>query len=161
MIFSSKAEYGVRLMVELGRQSTGTAGYGEAEPGGQPTSLKALADAEGLPLAYLEQVVARLRKAGLVMSARGAHGGYWLARPAEEISMDEVVQALEGQIAPMECFVHDHTERVLCSHEADAGRCATKLLWTRVQGGIIRSLQATTLAELVEFAKRSDEVIAA
>ena len=69
--------------------------------------------------------------------------------------MDEVVQALEGSIAPMECFVHDHTERVLCSHQPDAGRgCATKLLWTRVQGGIIRSLQTTTLAELVEFSRR-------
>ena len=111
MIFSSKAEYGVRLMVELGRQSPE-----------QPTSLKAIADAEGLPLAYLEQVVARLRKAGLVQSARGAHGGYWLSRPAEEIAMVDVVQALEGAIAPMECFVHDHTERVLCSHEPDAGR---------------------------------------
>jgi Rrf2 family transcriptional regulator, cysteine metabolism repressor len=141
MIFSSKAEYGVRLMIELGRQVPE-----------HPTSLKAIADAEGLPLAYLEQVVARLRKAGLVRSARGAHGGYWLSRPAEEIAMDEVVQALEGSIAPMECFVSDHTERVLCSHEPDAGRgCATKLLWTRVQGGIIRSLQATTLAELVQF----------
>src|SRR5947209_5310942 len=146
MIFSSKAEYGVRLMVELGRQSPE-----------QPTSLKAIADAEGLPLAYLEQVVARLRKGGLVMSARGAHGGYWLSRPAEEIAMDEVVQALEGTIAPMECFMHEHTERVLCSHEPDAGRgCATKLLWTRVQGGIIRSLQTTTLAELVEFSRRGE-----
>src|SRR5436309_15936295 len=98
MIFSSKAEYGVRLMVELGRQTPA-----------QPTSLKAFADAGNLRLAYLEQVVARLRKAGLVMSARGAHGGYWLARPAEEISMDEVVQALEGSIAPMECFIHEPT----------------------------------------------------
>jgi Rrf2 family cysteine metabolism transcriptional repressor len=143
MIFSSKAEYGVRLMVELGRQSPE-----------HPTSLKAIADAEGLPLAYLEQVVARLRRAGLVMSARGAHGGYWLARPAEEIAMDEVVQALEGTIAPMECFVSDHTpERVLCSHGPDRGRgCATKLLWTRVQGGIIHALQEMTLAELVRFA---------
>ena len=141
MIFSSKAEYGVRLMIELGRQAPE-----------HPTSLKALADAEGLPLAYLEQVVARLRRAGLVMSARGARGGYWLSRPADEIAMDEVVQALEGSIAPMECFVSDHTERVLCSHEPDAGRgCATKLLWTRVQSGIIRSLHATTLAELVAF----------
>lgn len=146
MIFSSKAEYGVRLMIELGRQRPE-----------QPVSLKAIADAEGLPLAYLEQVVARLRRAELVMSARGAHGGYWLSRPAEEISMDEVVQALEGSIAPMECFVHDHTERVLCSHQPDAGRgCATKLLWTRVQGGIIRSLQNTTLAELVQFAARHE-----
>ena len=147
MIFSSKAEYGVRLMVELGRQT--------AE---QPTSLKAIADAEGLPLAYLEQVVARLRKANLVMSARGAHGGYWLARPAEEITMFDVVAALEGTIAPMECFVHDQMERVLCSHQPDANRgpCATKLLWTRVQGGITRTLQTTTLAELVDFSRRSE-----
>ncbi|MGH2877425.1 MAG: RrF2 family transcriptional regulator [Solirubrobacteraceae bacterium] len=146
MIFSSKAEYGVRLMIELGRQRPE-----------QPVSLKAIADAEGRPLAYLEQVVARLRRAELVMSARGAHGGYWLSRPAEQISMDEVVQALEGSIAPMECFVHDQTERVLCSHQPDAGRgCATKLLWTRVQGGIIRSLQNTTLAELVQFAARRE-----
>jgi DNA-binding IscR family transcriptional regulator len=71
--------------------------------------------------------------------------------------MDEVVQALEGAIAPMECFVNEHTERVLCSHEPDAGRgCATKLLWTRVQGGIIRSLQQTTLADLVEFSRRGE-----
>jgi Rrf2 family cysteine metabolism transcriptional repressor len=57
----------------------------------------------------------------------------------------------------MECFVHDHTERVLCSHEPDAGRgCATKLLWMRVQGGVIRSLQTTTLAELVEFSRRHE-----
>jgi len=148
MIFSSKAEYGVRLMVELGRQNPD-----------QPTSLKALADAEGLPLAYLEQVVARLRKAGLVMSARGAHGGYWLAKPADEIAMFEVVQALEGAIAPMDCFLGEHSERVLCSHEPDSGHgCATKLLWTRVQGGIVRSLQTTTLAELVDFSRKHDRV---
>ncbi len=93
------------------------------------------------------------------MSARGAHGGYWLARPAQEITMDEVVQALEGAIAPMDCFLSDHTERVLCSHEPDGGRgCATKLLWTRVQSGIVRSLQTTTLAELVRFAGPTDVV---
>ena len=144
MIFSAKAEYGVRLMVELGRQDRG-----------QPTSLKALAEAEELPLSYLEHVVARLKGAGLVTSSRGAHGGYRLARPAQEISMDQVVQALEGTIAPMECFVTDQIERVTCSHEPDAGQaCATKLLWTRVQGGVVKALQTTTLAELVEFADR-------
>lgn len=150
MIFSSKAEYGVRLMVELGRQAPD-----------QPTSLKAIAEAERLPLAYLEQVVARLKRAGLVMSARGAHGGYWLARPAEQITMDEVVQALEGTIAPMECFLAEATERVLCSHTHEAGagqHCATKLLWMRVQGGIARSLQTTTLAELVDFSRRESPV---
>ncbi len=144
MIFSSRAEYGVRLMVELGRQSPD-----------RPTSLKTIAEAEQLPLAYLEQVVAKLKKAGLVQSARGAYGGYWLARPAAEIAMDEVVQALEGQVAPMDCFVEDSTHGVLCSHTLDAGRaCATKLLWTRVQGGVIRALQTTTLAELIEFSQR-------
>src|ERR1700753_2432517 len=99
MIFSSKAEYGVRLMVELGRQNPE-----------QPTSLKAIADVEGLPLAYLEQVVARLKKAGLVMSARGAHGGYWLARPAGEIGMDEIVPAPRGGNGPLGGFWADpHT----------------------------------------------------
>ena len=53
----------------------------------------------------------------------------------------------------MECFVHDHTERVLCSHEPDSGRsCATKLLWTRVQGSIVRTLTDMTLADLVRMA---------
>jgi Rrf2 family transcriptional regulator, cysteine metabolism repressor len=147
-MFSTKAEYGVRVMAHLAGRS-----------GDEPTSLGTIAEAEGLPLAYLEHLVQRLRRAGLVESRRGAYGGYSLARPAAEIPMAEVVQALEGAIAPMECFVHDHTERVLCSHEPDAGRgCATKLLWTRVQAGIVRSLQTTTLAELVEFSHRTDRV---
>ena len=70
MIFTTKAEYGVRLLVELGRQGSG-----------QPVSLKAIAEAEGLPLAYLERIVALLKKAALVESTRGAHGGYRLSRP--------------------------------------------------------------------------------
>jgi Rrf2 family transcriptional regulator, cysteine metabolism repressor len=145
-IFSSRAEYGVRLMVELGRQTED-----------KPISLKAIAEAENLPLAYLEQVVARLRKADLVNSARGAHGGYWLARPAEDITMDEVVQALDGAVAPMECFAPTgRDDRILCSHlDNDGQGCATKLLWTRVQGGVIQSLKGTTLAELVAFAHRT------
>ena len=65
--------------------------------------------------------------------------------------MDEVVLALEGHIAPMDCFVDDRSGRVLCSHQTDEQLCATKLLWTRVQMGVIRSLQHTTLAELIDF----------
>jgi Rrf2 family cysteine metabolism transcriptional repressor len=110
-----------------------------------------------LPLSYLEHLVAKLREAGLVTSTRGAHGGYRLARPAKEIDMLEVVQALEGPIAPMECFHIEREGRVLCSHEADDGRaCATKLLWTRVQGGVTKALNGTTLADLVEFAGQHD-----
>lgn len=146
MIFSTKAEYGVRLMVELGRQT-----------GDAPVPLSAIAEAERLPLAYLEHLVAKLREAGLVTSRRGAHGGYQLARPAGEIAMDEVVLAMEGTLAPMECFVEEREGRVLCSHETDGDRaCSTKLLWTRVQGGMIKALQKTTLAELVEFSERHD-----
>src|SRR6266852_1992265 len=114
MIFTTKAEYGVRLLVELGR-------HGNQDP----VSLKAIAEAEGLPLAYLERIVALLRKAGLVESTRGAHGGYRLARPASAITMDEAVLALEGVVAPMSCFMDDRggddadRKGVLCSHLAD------------------------------------------
>jgi Rrf2 family transcriptional regulator, cysteine metabolism repressor len=141
MLFSTKAEYGVRLMVELGRQ-----------PGSAPVSLSAVAEAERLPLSYLEHLVAKLRNAELVSSTRGAHGGYRLARTAETITLDEVVEALEGQIAPMECFHETPEGKVLCSHESDGDHaCATKLLWTRVQSGVTKALAGTTLAELVEF----------
>ena len=145
MLFSTKAEYGVRLMVEVGRRA-----HRAQEP--EPVSLTQIAEAEHLPLSYLEHLVAKLRQAGLLTSVRGAHGGYLLARPAEEIGMLEVVQALEGPIAPMECFHPDNEGRVQCSHPDEADRtCATKLLWTRVHGGVTKALSGTTLAELVAF----------
>ena len=141
MLFSTRAEYGVRLMVELGRQEDGA-----------PVALSAVAESERLPLSYLEHLVAKLRKAGLVESQRGARGGYRLGRPADQIEMLEVVQALEGAISPMECFQPDPEGKVSCSHETDGDHaCATKLLWTRVQGGVTKALAGTTLAELVEF----------
>ena len=115
-------------------------------------SLKAIAAAERLPLAYLERIAALLKRGGLVEATRGAHGGYVLAKPAGEITMDAVILALEGAVAPMDCFFDDRDGRVACSHEVDGQHCATKLLWTRVQVGVIKSLQRTTLAELVGFA---------
>ena len=151
MIFTTKAEYGVRLLVELGR-------HGEDAP----VSLKAIAEAEGLPLAYLERIVALLKKAGLVESTRGAHGGYRLARPAEDIRMDEAVLALEGVVAPMACFVDDRSDstgKVLCSHHETGDLCATRLLWMRVQGGVTEALQRTTLAELVAFSNREPNLM--
>ncbi len=147
MMFSTRSEYGVRVMIQLGRRH-----------GAGPVSLAEVADSEQLPLPYLEQLVARLRKADLVSSTRGAHGGYELACPPEAISMAEVVQALEGTLAPMQCLTDPVTHRVLCNHELDDESCATKLLWTRVQGGISRALEQTTLAELVTFAERGATV---
>src|SRR3954453_161759 len=139
MMFSTKAEYGIRVLVELA-----------ARGGTSPVPLTEIAESNGLPLAYLEHLVARLRKAGLVESRRGARGGYLLARPADDITMAEVVEALEGAIAPIECITADPDGSIVCSRESDPNhRCPTKLLWTRVRFSIVRTLQDTTLSELV------------
>ncbi len=135
MIFSTKAEYGVRVMTHL----AGT-------DAGRPVSLGTIAEAEGLPLAYLEHLVQRLRRQGLVESRRGAHGGYTLSRPASEITMAEVVSALEGHLAPIECI----TPEGMCSREVSGVTpCPTKLLWTKVQGSIVRTLTDMTLEDLI------------
>ena len=139
MMFSTKAEYGVRVMVELARRT-----------GGDPVPLAEIAAHDGLPLAYLEHLVARLRKAGLVDSRRGSRGGYLLARAPGEITMAEVVEALEGSIAPIECISEAADGSIVCSRESHPGRaCPTKLLWTRVRFSIVSTLQETTLADLV------------
>jgi Rrf2 family protein len=138
MMFSTKAEYGVRVMVELARRA-----------GEEPIPLAEIAADDGLPLAYLEHLVARLRRAGLVDSRRGSRGGYMLARPSTEITMAEVVEALEGSIAPIECISEASDGSIVCSRESREDRiCPTKLLWTRVRGSIVRTLQETTLADL-------------
>jgi Rrf2 family transcriptional regulator, cysteine metabolism repressor len=149
MMFSTKAEYGVRVMVALARRD------GEA-----PISLAEIADDDGLPLAYLEHLMARLRKAGLVDSRRGARGGYLLARPADEITMAEVVSALEGSIAPIECITESTDGSLVCAREAtdDDRVCATKLLWTRVRGSTVRTLEDTTLSDLVQDKPRKTVV---
>jgi Rrf2 family protein len=139
MMFSTKAEYGVRVMVELARRN-----------GEEPVPLAEIAANDGLPLAYLEHLVARLRKAGLVDSRRGSRGGYLLARSPVEITMAEVVEALEGSIAPIECISEGPDGSIVCSRESDPGHaCPTKLLWTRVRLSIVRTLQETTLADLL------------
>jgi Rrf2 family cysteine metabolism transcriptional repressor len=137
-MFSTKAEYGVRVMAHLAKRD-----------GQNPISLGSIADAEGLPLAYLEHLVQRLRKAALIESRRGAHGGYTLARPAKDITMAEVVAALEGEIAPIECISADADGVLTCTREG-IEPCPTKLLWTRVQGSIVRTLNDMTLDDLVQ-----------
>jgi Rrf2 family cysteine metabolism transcriptional repressor len=145
MMFSTKAEYGVRVMVELARRA------GESVDGSESVvPLAEIAEHDGMPLAYLEHLVARLRKAGLIDSRRGSRGGYLLARPAEQITMAEVVEALEGSIAPIECISQSSDGRVVCSRESDPNHvCPTKLLWTRVRFSIVRTLRETTLADLL------------
>ena len=150
MMFSTRAEYGVRVMVELARRG-----------GVEPVPLGEIADGEGLPLAYLEHLVARLRRAGLIESRRGARGGYLLARPPGEITMAEVVEALEGSIAPIECISSGPDGTIRCSRESDPEHvCTTKLLWTRVRASIIDTLRETTLDELIP-ATEQQKVVAA
>ena len=145
MMFSTKAEYGVRVMVELARRA------GDTPEGAESVvPLAEIAEHDGMPLAYLEHLVARLRKAGLIDSRRGSRGGYMLARPAQDITMAEVVEALEGSIAPIECISQASDGRVVCSRESDPNHvCPTKLLWTRVRFSIVRTLRETTLADLL------------
>jgi Rrf2 family transcriptional regulator, cysteine metabolism repressor len=139
MMFSTKAEYGVRVMVELARRADE-----------DPVPLAEIASRGELPLAYLEHLVARLRKAGLVDSRRGSRGGYLLARSPAEITMAEIVEALEGSIAPIECISEAADGSIVCSRETDPGHvCPTKLLWTRVRFAIVRTLHETALADLV------------
>jgi Rrf2 family transcriptional regulator, cysteine metabolism repressor len=146
MMFSTKAEYGVRVMAHLANSD---------DDG--PISLATIADAEGLPLAYLEHLVQRLRKAQLIESRRGAHGGYTLARAPGDISMAEVVSALEGDIAPIECITADADGVLTCAREGNEP-CPTKLLWTRVQGSIVRTLTEMTLADLVQPMRKATPV---
>ncbi len=139
MMFSTKAEYGIRVMVELARRA-----------GDEPVPLAEIAERGGLPLAYLEHLVARLRKADLVASRRGSRGGYLLARPAADITMAE---ALEGSIAPIECISEASDGSIVCSRESTPGHtCPTKLLWTRVRFSIVSTLRETTLADLLRGA---------
>ena len=164
MMFSTKAEYGVRVMVALAQRAASTpdgeeavVGQGEGRPGRMglqtPPSLMSLgeiAEHDGLPLAYLEHLVARLRKAGLIESRRGSRGGYMLARAPREITMAEVVEALEGAIAPIECISQSADGSIVCSREQDPDHvCPTKLLWTRVRFAIVSTLMNTTLADLL------------
>jgi Rrf2 family transcriptional regulator, cysteine metabolism repressor len=132
--FSTKGEYGVRLMVQLGRR------YGLG-----PASLAEIAADEDLPRAYLEQLVTSLRDADLVVSTRGARGGYELAAPPAQVRMSDVLRALEGPIAPMIC-ASDEPEHALCERSA---RCTVNLLWIRVRDAITGTLDGMTLADLV------------
>ena len=111
-----------------------------------PASLAGIAAEEDLPRAYLEQLVVSLREAGLVVSTRGAHGGYELARAPEPIPMGDVLRALEGPIAPMMCASDDPEHATTCDRSS---RCTVNVLWVRVRDAITGALDSMTLADLV------------
>ncbi len=134
MRVSSRAHYSLRMMTEFARA------YGSG-----PLSIAEVARVEGLPLSYLEQLAAQLRRSGLVQSTRGVRGGYSLTRPPERISVLEVVNAVEGEVSPVQCV---STAYVLgsCARE---GECASRGLWQRLKESIDSVLRQATLAELI------------
>src|SRR5581483_3738531 len=87
MRVSAKADYAIRAMVEL------------AAAGDGPLKAERIAQAQEIPLKFLENIMTDLRQGGLVRSQRGAEGGYWLAKPAEEISLADVIRSVEGPLA--------------------------------------------------------------
>jgi Rrf2 family transcriptional regulator, cysteine metabolism repressor len=130
MWVSTKAQYGMRALVEV------------AVGGERPTSLKTVARRQQLSQQYLEQIFAALRRGGIVESVRGAHGGYRVARPLDEVDALEVVELLEGSVAPVRCIDDEDA----C---ARTGRCSTESLWRDVDVAVRDVLRRTTLADLV------------
>ncbi len=139
MRLSTRGEYGVKAMIDLALH------YGEG-----PTALKSVAERQFISEHYLEQLIASLRKAGLVTSVRGAQGGYELARPPGEITVGDVVRVLEGPIAPVEC-VDESQEFSNCTHSES---CVTRIVWKRLRDSITQVLDSTTLADLSEEARK-------
>jgi Rrf2 family protein len=115
--------------------------------GGRPRSLTDISQTEMLPLAYLEQLVKLLREADppLVISTRGAHGGYRLSRSPADITMGEVVRVLEGPIAPMICATEGEMSQICGFLDS----CKTKYLWARVRDAVAQTLDSMTLEELM------------
>jgi len=111
--------------------------------GGAPIMMRSIAEAEGLSKRYLDNIFATLRQEGLVRSVRGASGGYRLARPAEEIHVDEVVEALEGNIL----LVHCDDEFGGCPRR---GSCAASEVWDNASTALRDSLHGVTLRDLAK-----------
>ena len=131
MKLSTKGRYGLRAAVAL-------AMYAKDEP----VSISTIAAREELSESYLEQLFAKLKKAGLVHSIRGTNGGYQLSRPAEDISVGDVLRALEGNMVIVDCPDSE-------SQCAKYGSCVTKYVWKRINNSINDTMDAITLEELV------------
>lgn len=137
MKVSQKTEYGLRAMVALAKLA------GEA----QPVSLRTIAESEQIPEQFLDQIVAKLRKAGFVKSVRGVNGGYLLSRPAEDIPVGALVRVLEGSLAPMGCISDEVTDPA-----AFCGRipvCHTRSVWLRVMDAVTQALDSISLADVM------------
>jgi Rrf2 family protein len=117
--------------------------------GDNPIPLKSIAERQGISDNYLEQLISVLRKAGLVNSVRGAQGGYILARKPEHINVGEIIRALEGPIAPVDCV--SEVEPTECDQ---SDFCITRTVWARVRDSIAEVLDSISLADMCRDAER-------
>lgn len=136
MKLSTKSRYASRALIELGFQ------YGEG-----PVKLKDISANQDISLKYLEQVMFPLRVGGYVKTMKGSQGGYILARHPESITLLEIVECVEGPIAPVDCV--DNAE--LCERSK---QCVTRDAWIGLKNVIRSELGSITLAELVEKQKQ-------
>src|SRR5699024_9388921 len=138
MKVSMRGEYGVRAMVALAH------GYGKG-----PMSITEIARQSTIPAAYLEQLIAPLRRASLVVSKRGARGGYVLSREPVAIKVGDIYRVMEGPVAPMDC-VSEKVEDQTCPL---IDGCETRPVWLNVRDSIVDVLDSTTLADLISGPK--------
>lgn len=139
MKLSSRTRYGMRAMLELALE------YGK-----EPLQIKTIADREDISNKYLEQLIAMLKSSGLVRSIRGPRGGYVLARPPAEIKLKDIFVTLEGPITTVECLEH-------AEYQANCTDCATRKIWSEIQGAILNILESRSLQDLVEETKESKD----
>lgn len=132
MILSTKGRYAVMAMVDLAIQ-----------PAGKPVTLAAIAERQEIPLAYLEQIFARLKRSGLVKSVRGPGGGYTLARDADGIHVAEIMIASEEAMKMTRCDGKKHEGCM-----APKTRCLTHDLWEGLSAQIQNYLSSVTLADV-------------
>jgi Rrf2 family protein len=128
---SAKSDYAVRAMMELAAQGDG------------PVKGEYLAAAQQIPPKFLEAILAQLRQAGLLQSRRGAEGGYWLARPADEITIADIIRAADGPLARVR---GQRPEAV--AYEGAASRLTE--VWVAVRASLRAVLEAVTLQDLLD-----------
>ncbi|MBQ8304937.1 MAG: Rrf2 family transcriptional regulator [Blautia sp.] len=141
MKLSTRAIYGLRALIDLGL-------YSEEEA----VSLQSIATRQNLSVGYLEQLMAMLKKAGLVSSIRGASGGYRLARPAEQISVGDILRVLEGGLEAVRCPGNTGESCTSSPEDACHGAdvCVAKLVWQRINNSITNAVDTLMLSELIE-----------
>ena len=143
MRISTRGEYGLRALMELGM-----------EPG-VALSLRDIANRQQISLDYLEQIVPSLKSAGLIKAKRGAHGGYQLAKAPKDITAYDALVALEGTFNPMACLSDklDEDENCLAS-----GSCSVQEVWSEMKTAVEGVLKNKTLAQMIEQQKKSFKV---